>query len=82
MDWVTLLAQAQAARLTVYAEGDRLVVLGPRSAEPLVQILLAHKAELMPLLVTPAMTVKPPCLICGASDWRNTPEAAAGVNPV
>lgn len=46
-----LLAAAQAGGLTVRADGDRLVVRGPRSAEvDLVQALLRRKAEVLPLL--------------------------------
>ena len=75
MDSVTLLAQAQAAGLTVYAEGDRLVVRGPRSAEPLAKTLLAHKAELMPWLTAPQTSAREPvCPVCGALDWRDTPD--------
>jgi hypothetical protein len=48
-----LLAEAKAGGLSVFADGDRLVVRGPRSAEQdLVQTLLGRKAELMPLLAS------------------------------
>jgi hypothetical protein len=44
---VTLLVEAQAAGLTVSAEDDRLVIRGPKSAEPLALRLLAQKAEVL-----------------------------------
>ena len=50
MDSVTLLADAQAAGLSVHAAGDRLVVRGPRAAEHLARRLLARKEEVLPLL--------------------------------
>ena len=50
MDSVTLLADAQAAGLSVRAAGDRLVVRGPRAAEHLARRLLARKEEVLPLL--------------------------------
>ena len=65
MDSVTLLTQAQTAGLKVHAEGDRLVVRGPRAAEALALRLLAHKAELLPLLTA---TGGDPCPRCGAAD--------------
>ncbi|MBI4507217.1 MAG: hypothetical protein HY691_16930 [Chloroflexi bacterium] len=54
MDGVTLLVQARAAGLDVHADGDRLVVRGPKSAEPLARQLLAAKVEIMPLLAAAA----------------------------
>jgi hypothetical protein len=50
MDCVTLLHEAREAGLEVRADGDRLVVRGPRSAEALARTLLAHKAELLTML--------------------------------
>jgi hypothetical protein len=50
-----LLAAARAWGLKVFADGDRLVVRGPRDAgADLVQALLGRKAELMPLLALTA----------------------------
>jgi len=52
-----LLAEAQAAGLTVQARDGRLIVRGPSMTEPeLVRALLDSKAELMPVLLslTPA----------------------------
>jgi hypothetical protein len=50
-----LLAEAEAAGLSCFADGDRLVLRGPRDAEQdLVQTLLCRKAELVPLLRPPA----------------------------
>jgi hypothetical protein len=53
MDCVTLLHEAREVGLEVRADGDRLVVRGPRSAEGLARMLLARKAELLPMLADP-----------------------------
>jgi hypothetical protein len=50
MDGVTALAEARAAGLEVRADGDRLVVRGPRSAEVLAKRLLGCKADVMAAL--------------------------------
>lgn len=42
-----LLADARAAGLTVTADGDRLVVRGPREAGHLARAVLARKAEVL-----------------------------------
>ena len=54
MDSVKLLRCAHEAGLTVRADGDRLVVRGPKSAEPVARDLLAHKAEIMRALASRA----------------------------
>jgi hypothetical protein len=53
MECVTLLHEAREAGLEVCADGDRLVVRGPRSAEALARTLLARKAELLRMLADP-----------------------------
>jgi len=51
MDCIDLLLQeAQAVGLTVEASGEKLVIRGPRSAEPLVRRLIAHKPALLAAL--------------------------------
>jgi hypothetical protein len=55
MDGVTLLRQARAAGLAVATEGDKLVIRGPRRAEPVALLLLAHKPAVIAAL---------------AADWR------------
>jgi hypothetical protein len=50
MDGLKLLADAEDAGLSVAAEGDRLVVRGPRKAESLALKLIARKSEILPLL--------------------------------
>jgi hypothetical protein len=47
MGGVDLLTRACAAGLTVRADGDKLIVRGPRSAEALARELLEHKAEIL-----------------------------------
>ncbi len=54
MDCLMLLNEARAVGLVVLADGDRLVVRGPRSAETVARRLLEHKAEVMRALATPA----------------------------
>jgi hypothetical protein len=50
VDGMTLLEEARVAGLEVTAEGDRLIVRGPRSAESLAKTLLEHKSELIVIL--------------------------------
>src|SRR5262245_63117992 len=66
----TLLEQAQAIGLDVRADGDRLVVRGPQSAEALARQLLAHKGDLMRLLSAPPadVTANEPCEVCGGRE--------------
>jgi len=54
MDCLMLLNEARAVGLVVLADGDRLVVRGPRSADAVARRLLEHKAEVMRALATPA----------------------------
>jgi hypothetical protein len=57
MDGLTLLRQARDAGLAVTAAGGRLVIRGPRRAEPVALMLLAHKPEVLTALDE-------------ATDWR------------
>jgi hypothetical protein len=50
MDAVTLLLHAQNAGLRVERAGDKLLVRGPRQAEPVVKLLAEHKAEVLAAL--------------------------------
>src|SRR6266545_3634468 len=82
MDGINLLHEACAAGLEVRADGDRLVVRGPSSAEALALKLLAHKADLLQVLAalpqeatkaqntTPAadITDADPCPECGSQE--------------
>jgi hypothetical protein len=47
MDGVKLLAKARSAGLTVEADGDRLVIKGPKGAKAMVQELTEHKAAVL-----------------------------------
>jgi hypothetical protein len=69
MDALNLLEQAREAGLDVHADGEKLVVRGPKKAELLARELLDHKAEVLPLLAVqaapqatqlPAVTDEPP----------------------
>ena len=50
MDGLSLLMQARAAGLTLAAEGQNLVIRGPKRAEPVVRLLAAHKAAVVAAL--------------------------------
>lgn len=50
MDGLTLLQEASVAGLMVLADGDRLVIRGPRSADAVARRLLAHKAVILAVL--------------------------------
>jgi hypothetical protein len=67
-----LLDAAAAAGVVVGAQGDRLVIRGPRSAEALGGVLLARKAEVLPLL-----RAEPPSV--GAEPSPAAPEAGVAV---
>jgi hypothetical protein len=51
VDGVTLLRRASEAGLAVTAEGDRLVIRGPRRAEPVARLLIEHKPTVLAALV-------------------------------
>jgi hypothetical protein len=57
MDPLSLLDHARAAGLAVSREGDKLIVRGPKHAEPVVRLLAAHKSEIL-------------TAIAEATDWR------------
>lgn len=70
MDGLALLQKAHEAGLTVKAEGDRLIIRGPRRAEPVARLLIGHKGELLAALRPPS---KPSPSVASsewdASDW-------------
>jgi hypothetical protein len=70
MDAMSLLAKAKGRCLDVRAEGDKLVVRGPRSAEKLALQLLDRKPEVLPLLARQDTT---------APDRREAPKWAVRV---
>ena len=51
---VNLLAEARSAGLVVKADGDRLVIEGPKRAAAVAQKLIQHKAEVMAALAAGA----------------------------
>src|SRR5215475_5518027 len=55
MDCVAVLHEAREAGLEVRADGNRLVVRGPRSAEALAKTLLARKDEILRMLADPCL---------------------------
>jgi hypothetical protein len=50
VDGVTLLRRARDAGLRVEAAGDKLLIRGPKQAEPIVKLLAEHKAEVVAAL--------------------------------
>ena len=77
MDGLTLLRKAWAAGLTVQADGERLRIRGPRQAEPIAQLLIAHKAAVLTALTFPPA----PCVRVEDLDpeWRVAWEERAAV---
>lgn len=55
MDGLTLIRAARALGLTVIQDGDRLVVRGPASLEPIAQALLDSEAKVMAALADAAL---------------------------
>ena len=77
MDAVALLHRARKIGLRVEPMGDRLVVRGPKRAEAVVELLAAHKAEVLAALAVGACTSE-------RGDQENATDAAsanAGVAP-
>jgi hypothetical protein len=62
MDGLTLLRRARDAGLNVAAEGDKLVIRGPKRAERVARLLIEHKPEVLATLV-PAQRA--------AQQWRH-----------
>jgi hypothetical protein len=54
MDGLTLLHRARYAVLRVEAAGGKLVIRGPKRAEPVVKLLAEHKAEVLAALADTA----------------------------
>lgn len=50
MDALSLLEQAKVSGVVVQVYGDKLVVRGPKRCETLALQLLAHKADVLPLV--------------------------------
>jgi hypothetical protein len=51
MDGLSLLTEALDGGLDVQADGERLVIRGPKQAEPLARRLLARKADVLAALM-------------------------------
>lgn len=54
MDALVLLRRAQEVGLRVEPAGDKLIVRGPKDAEPVVKLLAEHKAEVLAALANTA----------------------------
>jgi hypothetical protein len=55
MEVLSLLLRAHEAGLAIIAAGDQLIVRGPRRAEPVVRLLVAHKGEVLEALAEAAV---------------------------
>jgi hypothetical protein len=90
MDGLKLLAKARAAGLTVEAQGDRLVIKGPKRANAVANELIENKTKVMAALAkTSAIPSKVHSAITGRtengvqSQQRHAPDAAQlGSRPV
>ena len=71
MDCMMLLKGGPCRGLVVLADGDRLVVRGPRSADAVARRLLEHKAEVMRALATPAAAEIP--AVAASMDHQDDP---------
>lgn len=60
MGGVDLLAEAQSVGLVVKADGDRLVIEGPKGAAAVAQKLIHHKAQVMAVLAAAPAPATPP----------------------
>jgi hypothetical protein len=58
MDGLTLLRRAREAGLAVKAEGDKLVIRGPKRAAPVARLLIDHKPDVLAALA-PGATAAP-----------------------
>jgi hypothetical protein len=58
MDGLNLLARARDAGLRVQADGDKLLIRGPKRAEPVVRLLAEHKPEVLAALAPGASAFK------------------------
>jgi hypothetical protein len=83
MDGLTLLRRATAAGLAVSAEGDRLVIAGPRSAYKIARELLQYKHEVMMVLharadplVQSVLTRFPGAEVVGVRHHERSPQQA------
>lgn len=72
MGGVTLLAEARSAGLRVRAEGERLVIEGPRAAAPLAERLTAQKGKVLHALMAERRDP-------AADWWADSPAAVAPI---
>ena len=81
MGGLALIREAEAAGLSIRADGDKLVIRGPRQAEPIARKLIAHKPAVLSVLRQP--TTEPAPIIAtiseDATDWREFFEERAAI---
>jgi hypothetical protein len=87
MDGLTLLRRARDAGLRVEASDDKLLIRGPKRAEPVVKLLAEHKAEVLAALAMPGAVALPyddepgsehPCVTACHDDKSET---LVGIDP-
>jgi ribosomal protein L37AE/L43A len=78
MDGIALLRKGQAAGLTIMADGDRLVIRGPRSARAMAHKLLAHKPAVLAALARQSLPRRAGGVLRGGLSAR-APAAGFGV---
>jgi hypothetical protein len=87
MDVLTLLRRANNAGLRVEAAGDKLLIRGPKQAEPVVRLLAEHKAEVLAALACDTnvarqwrerLTARSFEWFKGARDWKAARRLAWG----
>ncbi len=79
MDGLRLLREAQAAGLTVRADGERLIVRGPRRAEPVALRLLANKVAILSALRGATGDTRPRAADTLPPHWRELYEERAAI---
>lgn len=86
---MTLIAEAKAVGLVVLADGEKLIVRGPKSAGAVALRLLEHKADVMAVLgsaVESATTMRgdrPRCVVhVNHADWVDEPPSDGRIRTV
>jgi hypothetical protein len=70
MDALTILRRAQEVGLRIETAGDKLLVRGPKRAEPVVRLLAEHKVEVLAALAAADQDQDQPVRMAEAHRWR------------
>src|SRR5215831_19383515 len=73
MDGLTLLDRAQKVGLAVRVDGKKLIIRGPRRAEPVARLLIEHKPDVLTALASQRLVAEPVTACVGADlgRWRD-----------